>query len=89
MVKRGTRKTRRGGAWYTPWTWFSAAPEPITQSSGPTDLPVSSPSVFGSSPSPPENPPYGGKGKGKGKRKTRRGGRKHRSHSRSKEIYGF
>ena len=74
MAKRGTRKTRRGGAWYNPMTWFSSAPEepvPTGQSS-----PIAAPAAPTTS--------YGGK-----KHKTRRGGRKYRRGSKTAKIYGY
>lgn len=85
MAKRGTRKTRRGGAWYNPLTWFAAAPEPapVAITENPTPAPSESPSLFGSTSSAPANPPYGGKGRKS--RKTRRGGRRH---SKAAKIYG-
>ena len=75
MAKR--RTTRRGGAWYNPFTWFSSAaeePVPTGQSS-----PIASPPVVAA-----PTTSYGGK-----KHKTRRGGRKHRRGSKSARIYGY
>lgn len=77
MAKRGTRKTRRGGAWYNPLTWFASAPAPAPIAENPP-VPSESPSVFSSS-GPTTSLPGGKKG-----RKTRRGGRRH---SKAAKIY--
>ena len=96
MAKRGTRKTRRGGAWYNPWSWFAAAPEPVrTLPNNPSESSVAPERTFPNNPSGPSfaapttstytsstSPLPGGRKKS---RKTRRGGRRH---SKAAKIYG-
>ena len=97
MAKRGTRKTRRGGAWYNPWSWFAAAPEPVrtlpdnpsgSSSAAPERTFLDNPSESSSAGTtstytPSTYPKPGGRKKS---RKTRRGGRRH--HSKAAKIYG-
>lgn len=74
MVKHRTRRTRRGGAWYDPRTWFSSSTEPSPVPETPAPTPVTpAPAVA----------PYGGKKKSK----TRRGGRRH--HKSRKTYFGY
>lgn len=74
MVKHRTRRTRRGGAWYDPRTWFSSTPEP-------SPVPETAATPAPATPAAPVTP-YGGK-----KRKTRRGGRHFRKSR--KTYFGY
>jgi len=70
---RKSRKTRRGGAWYDPRTWFGQSteetPAPVSQMTGSIE---SSESVSAGPPDEEKPPASGGRHRGRRHRRTKR-----------------